>query len=115
MFEVGVSSADGERILTAQNIDGERPPAVLAPGLHEVEAEVRTTLLPGEYSLTVGVHRRTGITLDYIEELLGFGALNVAEAGGDNYPWHGVRGYVRPDSDWSAPVPADVATRMTAP
>jgi lipopolysaccharide transport system ATP-binding protein len=105
VFEVGVSGADGERILTAQNIDGERPPASLTPGRHEVEAEVHTTLLPGEYSLTVGVHRRSGITQDYIEQVLGFSGLNVAETGGDNYPWPAVRGYVRPDSDWSAPVP----------
>jgi lipopolysaccharide transport system ATP-binding protein len=106
VFEVGVSSADGERILTAQNIDGERPPAGLAPGVHEVEAEIRTTLLPGEYTLTVGVHRSNGVTQDYVERALGFGALNVAETGGDHYPWRGVRGYVRPDSDWTAPAPA---------
>jgi lipopolysaccharide transport system ATP-binding protein len=111
VFEIGVSSGDGDRILTAQNIDGERPPAVLAPGLHEVEAEVRATLLPGEYNLTLGVHRRNGVTLDYIEQVLGFGALNVAEAGGDHYPWRGVRGYVRPDSEWSPPVRADAAAR----
>jgi lipopolysaccharide transport system ATP-binding protein len=111
VFEVGVSGADGERILTAQNIDGERPPASLRPGLHEVEAELRTTLLPGEYSLTAGVHRRNGVTADYIEQALGFSALNVAESGGDHYPWRGVRGYVRPDSEWSSPVPADDAPR----
>jgi lipopolysaccharide transport system ATP-binding protein len=111
VFEVGVSGADGERILTAQNIDGERPPAPMAPGLHEVEAELRTTLLPGEYSLTVGVHRRNGVTQDYIEQVLGFSALNVAETGGDNYPWPAVRGYIRPDSEWSLPVPVPDAAR----
>jgi lipopolysaccharide transport system ATP-binding protein len=109
VFEVGVSSADGERILTAQNIDGERAPAVLPQGVHELEAEIRTTLLPGEYTLTVGVHRSNGVTQDYVERALGFGALNVAEAGGDHYPWRGVRGYVRPDSDWTAPAPADAS------
>jgi hypothetical protein len=113
VFEVGVSGGDGDRILTAQNIDGDRPPVLLGPGLHEVEAEVRATLLPGEYTLTVGVHRRSGVTLDYVEQVLGFGALNVAEVGGDHYPWRGVRGYVRPDSDWSAPVPVDVAPKVT--
>ena len=70
---------------------------------------MRMTLLPGEYSLTVGVHRRSGVTLDYIEQALGFSALNVAETGGDHYPWPVVRGYVRPDSEWSAPVAAGAA------
>jgi lipopolysaccharide transport system ATP-binding protein len=110
VFEIGVASGDGERILTAQNIDGDRPPATLPAGLHEVDAELRTTLLPGDYTFTVGVHRRNGITLDYVERVLGFGALNVAETGSDHYPWRAVRGYVRPDSKWSAFVPADAAS-----
>jgi lipopolysaccharide transport system ATP-binding protein len=106
-FEIGVCTADGERISTAQSIDAERPAGPLPEGLHEVEAELRMTLLPGEYSLTVGVHRRSGITLDYVEQVLGFSALNVAESGDDSYPWRGVRGYVRPDSEWTAPAPAE--------
>jgi hypothetical protein len=113
-FEIGVCTPDGERIATAQSIDAERPAGPLPEGLHEVEAELRMTLLPGEYSLTVGVHRRSGITLDYLEQVLGFSALNVAESGGDNYPWPGVRGYVRPVSEWSSPVPVDEGSRTAA-
>ena len=112
-FEIGVCTADGERIATAQSIDAERPAGPLPEGLHEVEAELRMTLLPGEYSLTVGVHRRSGITLDYVERALGFSTLNVAESGEDSYPWQAVRGYVRPDSEWSAPVPAGDGSRTT--
>jgi lipopolysaccharide transport system ATP-binding protein len=107
VFEIGVNGADGDRILTAQNIDGERPAATLGPGLHELEAEIRVTLLPGDYSLTLAVHRRNGITLDFLEQALGFSVLNAAESGGDHYPWPVVRGSVRPDSEWSAPVPAE--------
>jgi len=107
VFEVGIASADGDRLATAQSIDAERPTTPLAPGAHAVEATLRMTLLPGEYALTVGVHRRNGITLDYVEGVLGFSALNVAESGSDHYPWRGVRGYIRPDSVWSAPVAAD--------
>jgi len=114
VFEIGVAGSDGERIATAQNIDGDRPPAPLAPGLHEVDATLRMTLLPGEYSLTVGVHRRNGVTLDYLERILGFSALNVAESGNDHYPWLAVRGYVRPDSEWSGPAPGAPATTGTA-
>jgi Wzt C-terminal domain len=116
VFEIGVASADGDRIVTAQSIDRERPPSYLPVGLHEVDAELRLTLLPGEYSLTVGVHRRNGITQDYLERALGFSALNSAEAGGDHYPWPAVRGYVRPDSEWSQPAPtgAGAATVPTS-
>ena len=42
VFEVGVSSGDGDRVLTAQNIDRERPPRPRSrPGPHEVEADLR--------------------------------------------------------------------------
>ena len=101
VFEIGVNGANGERVLTAQNIDGERPPAALPAGLHEIDAELRTTLLPGDYSLTLAVHRRSGVTLDFVEQALGFSVLNVSKSGGDHYPWPTVRGYVRPESEWS--------------
>ena len=71
VFEIGINGADGDRILTAQNIDGERPPAALSAGLNEVEADLRVTLLPGEYSLTVAIHRRNGVTLDFLEQVAG--------------------------------------------
>ena len=74
-----------------------------------MEAEIRVTMLPGEYSLTLAVHRRSGVTLDYLEQALGFSVLNAAETGGDHYPWPVVRGTVRPDSQWSAPVAAGAA------
>jgi hypothetical protein len=51
------------------------------------------------------VHRRNGKTLDFVEQALGFTVLNAAESGGDHYPWPVVRGYVRPDSEWSVGVP----------
>ena len=44
-------------------------------------------MLPGEYSLDVGLHHRTGITADYVLDVLRFTALNVAEVGEDHYPW----------------------------
>ena len=73
--------------------------------------QVRMTLLPGEYTLDprCAPPQRGDARLHRIG--LGFGALNVAEIGGDHYPWPGVRGYIRPDSEWSAPVPADAERR----
>jgi lipopolysaccharide transport system ATP-binding protein len=101
VFEIGISSVEGQRVLTAQSIDRERPPDALSKGRNETRAELRMTLLPGEYALDVGVHRRSGVTVDYLEQVLSFTALNVPQVGEDHYPWPGVRGYARPDSDWS--------------
>jgi lipopolysaccharide transport system ATP-binding protein len=104
VFEVGIATAEGQRVLTAQSIDRERPPAQLERGVQTVSAELQATLLPGEYVLDVGVHRRSGITIDYLEQVLRFTGLNVPETGEDHYPWPGVRGFVRPESQWSAVV-----------
>ncbi len=101
VFEVGISSAEGQRVLTAQSIDRERPSDALVAGTSRVSVELSATLLPGEYALDVAVHRRSGVTMDYLEQVMAFTALNVPESGRDHYPWPGVRGYVRPESEWS--------------
>ena len=103
IFELGISSADGQRVLTAQNIDGSAPPYSLRGGIQRVEAQIATTLLPGEFVLDVGVHRSSGVTMDYMEQVMRLTALNTAEIGDDHYPWPAVRGYARPASEWSLP------------
>jgi len=104
-FEIGISTTEGDRICTVQNIDGDRPPATLTPGTYTVRTAVDVTLLPNEYTVDVGVHTMTGTTIDWVERVLRFTALNESPAGGDHYRWPAVRGYVRPDSDWSAFAP----------
>jgi lipopolysaccharide transport system ATP-binding protein len=99
-FEVGISAMDGEKIVTAQSIDRERPPLSLEPGTYELSILVEVTLLPNEYTLDFGVHTLGGITMDWVERVLRFTALNEAESGGDHYRWPNVRGYVRPTSSW---------------
>jgi hypothetical protein len=101
VLEVGISSPEHGRVATVQNIDGARAALVLDPGRHRVRVEIDATLLPGEYSIDVGLHRRPGLTLDWIERVLAFTALNVAETGDDRWPWNHVRGALRPDSRWA--------------
>ena len=58
-------------------------------------------MLPGEYVLDVALHHSTGITVDHVEDAFRFTALNAARTGEDHYPWNVVRGFVRPDAQWS--------------
>jgi hypothetical protein len=51
------------------------------------------------------MHLQSGLTIDWVERAAQFAALNVAERGNDTYPWSTVRGYVRPNAKWFAPVP----------
>jgi lipopolysaccharide transport system ATP-binding protein len=101
VLEVGISSAEHGRVATVQNIDGARPPLALAPGRHRVRVDIEATLLPGEYSIDVALHRRPGLTLDWVERVLTFTGLNLAEEGADRWPWTHVRGALRPPSRWT--------------
>jgi lipopolysaccharide transport system ATP-binding protein len=99
--EFGISSLGGERVVTAQSIDREGPLLRFMSGLQEISADFDLTMLPGEFSLDVAIHHRSGITIDFVQEALRFTALNAAEQGHDQYPWSVVRGFVRPRTSWS--------------
>ena len=100
LIEVGISSADGERVVTVQSIDGGRPPLSLQPGDHEVEVLVDVTMLPGDFTIDAALHEVVGLTHDFVERVLTFTAVNIGYRG-ERWPWDTVRGFVRADSDWS--------------
>src|SRR4029079_12213878 len=100
-------SMGGERIATAQSSDREGPLLHFAAGRQAIAADVDTPLLPVEFRLDVGLHHRSGTTIDYVTETLRLTALNAAEHGTDHYPWSAVRGYVRPRSAWTPVRAAD--------
>ena len=102
VIELGLSTADGTRVATVQNVDRDGPLLDLAPGRHEIHARFdSTTLLPGEFTIDVGMHRLIGLTLDFVEQALTFTALNTAHDGGeDRWPWAVVRGAMRPQTTW---------------
>ena len=108
VIELGFSTGDGVRVVTVQNIDGDRPVLALEPGRHEIRVAVDTTFLPGEFAIDVSLHRLVGLTLDQVERTLTFTALNTALDSEDRWPWDRVKGSVRVGADWSvrSPVPA---------
>jgi hypothetical protein len=113
VVELGISSPEGTRVVTVQNIDGGRLPEALAAGRHEIDIEVDVTLLPGDFVLDVALTRRDGTTLDFVERAMRFRVSAIPQTPADAYPWNVVRGYTRPPSRWRARSaslePADVA------
>jgi hypothetical protein len=103
VIELGLSTADGTRVATVQNVDAGGALLDLAPGRHEIRARFdATTLLPGEFTIDVGMHRLIGLTLDFVEQALTFTAVNTAYDGGeDRWPWAVVRGALRPATTWT--------------
>jgi homopolymeric O-antigen transport system ATP-binding protein len=107
-LEVGISTLDGLRVATVQNIDEARPGFSLKPGLHEITAEIDVTLLPREYVIDVVIGHLSGLIVDWVERTLQFSALNVARDSTDHYRWGEVRGFVRPKSVWHGPHPVSL-------
>jgi lipopolysaccharide transport system ATP-binding protein len=101
IVEFGVASLGGERIATVQSIDREGSLLRFPAGRHEIAADIDVTMLPGDFTVDVGIHHRSGITIDYVQDTLRFTALNAAEHGIDHYPWSAVRGFVWPRSRWT--------------
>jgi len=104
--EIGISTLDGLRVATVQNIDEARPCASLKPGLHEMSVEIEATLLPREYVIDVVIGHLSGLVIDWVERTFQFTALNLTQNSTDHYRWGEVRGFVRPKSVWQGPNPA---------
>ncbi len=104
---VGVSATDGTAIAFSYSNDRGQPLWDLDPGWHRIVVDVDITLLPRLYTLDVLLSRTDRRQVDYIQQVLTFTALSVAERGPDVYPWPNVRGYVRPAARWQTPRPVE--------
>ncbi len=100
VVELGIGTAEGERVATLQSIDAGGRGLTLRPGVQEIAVDVEVTLLPGEFTLDVALHRGSGVTADFVHHALRFTALNVPDGAEAAYPWPVVRGYVRPQARW---------------
>jgi lipopolysaccharide transport system ATP-binding protein len=102
-FELGISTVDGVRLATSFSTDGNRPPYELEPGRLSVSLDLDLILLPGHYTLDLGVHHAAGgRTADFVEHIFDFEVLNISESGDDSFPVPVIRGYVRPPGRWGA-------------
>lgn len=101
VIEVGIATLEGIRVTYSSNIDGDNPPMHLRRGRYNITVDIETVLLPRRYTLDLGIHHRNGVTVDWVEGTGEFEVMNVAETGGDYYPWYpAVRGFIRPLTRW---------------
>jgi lipopolysaccharide transport system ATP-binding protein len=100
LVEIGLSTTDGLRVVTAHNTDGDGAFIELGVGVTEIVVDLDVTLLPREYVIDVGISRSSGLTLDWVEGVAQITALNTSREGGDHYRPGQVRGFVRPATRW---------------
>ena len=108
--ELGFSGPDGTRALTAHNVDRDGTPFALESGTYDIQASFGVALLPGEFQLSVAMHRLRGLTLDLVEGVLPVSVLNTTADDSFHYPWVVVRGSVRPESQWSISAPSPIGS-----
>jgi homopolymeric O-antigen transport system ATP-binding protein len=105
--EVGISTAEGIRIVTMLSSDGGEMLS-LEPGSHRVCADFNLSLLPGDFTIDAGIHPPNR-TFDFVERVLSFAVINVPHGDKPAYPWSTTRGMIRAPSQWT------VATRVRTP
>jgi lipopolysaccharide transport system ATP-binding protein len=99
VLEVGISTVDGQRLVTSFNTDGGGTAMPLEPGVHELRAQLEPALLPGELVLDLGVHERvSGAAIDMVERVLQFD-VGISDGEGETYAAT-VRGYLRAETRW---------------
>ena len=103
IVHLALISADGTRVATALSVDSGEPPVQLEPGTWEVEVRFEMTLLPGDFSIDIGLSEGGRNGVDMVERALTFQLINVGHEDTPNYPWPVTLGYLRPDARWSIP------------
>lgn len=103
VIEVDIATLDGAPVTFTSNIDEGGSPVRLTPGRHTITLELDVVLMPRQYTFVVAIGHLDGTTIDWIERVLDFTVLRVAQSGDDSYRWTSVRGYVRPRARWHGP------------
>jgi lipopolysaccharide transport system ATP-binding protein len=99
---IKVGTQDGQYILLSEiisdSISDLNLPKTLPEGNYECEIELKTTLLPGSYSIYLGAGAVSGITVDWVERVYDF---HVNKAGiNENYRWSSSYGYTYEKNEW---------------
>ena len=68
---------------------------------HKSVSSFQTNLLPGNFSIYLGVGKENGKTLEWLERVVDFKVLKVGKDPKSNFKWDTVHGSVIDDSIWS--------------
>ena len=98
--EINIGKPDGTEVVFSTTVDEGQQPMDLTTGRYQVNADFDIVLLPGRFSIGLGIHFIDGMTIDFIRRVLDFRVLQVAQNGSGDYLWDTVRGYVRGFPRW---------------
>ncbi len=102
-----ISTLQGTVVTASYSCDDDQPPWSLPAGWHRICLDLRTTLLPQQYTVDVSLHHSNGTDLDFVAQTVDFDGLNVASDSNDSFRWTRTRGFVRPAGVWHRPALAE--------
>lgn len=101
ILDIRISNREGFQVVHCSNIyNNGSQIANLKKGMNTVEIEIENLLQPGSYSLTPGVHQKDGLSLDYVENILDFDVMKIAQGKEQDLVYNWDMGIIRLNSDW---------------
>jgi lipopolysaccharide transport system ATP-binding protein len=101
LFSVMIGTTDGQRIIYQESLDGFNGTVSLEKGSHSLTLEINTSLLPGTYSIYLGLGHLNGKTIDWLERVYDFNVLKTSLEKNNYYRWDESHGYVLGDAKWT--------------
>lgn len=89
-----IGTLDGERILYQDSLLGNLKGMPLKEGRFTITTEIKQCLLPGAYSVYLGLTHINGTTIDWVERVYDFHVLKMSYEANMQYRWEGSHGYV---------------------
>lgn len=101
LIDIRIKTMDGIMAVHAMNAYSNSEKGALKKGLNIIHCKLQNQLQPGKYSFTIGVHKTDGTTIEYVEDILDFHVLNIAEEGNSDFIYGNYKlGLVRFESEW---------------
>ena len=106
VFEIGLSTVDGTRVVTVFSTDLGVPPSNVSQGRHRVAISMAPGLLPRTYGVDVGIHHAShGTTIDMVQQVIDIEVSNVPDDKSAAMFSSEARGFVRPEARWHGMTP----------
>jgi lipopolysaccharide transport system ATP-binding protein len=105
LIDVRINTLDGIELVHAMNKYALSESQSLQKGINIVHCKLTNQLQPGRYSLTIGIHKTNGVTLEYVENIFDFNVLNIAAGSNADFIYNFKMGLIRFESEWKIEKP----------
>jgi lipopolysaccharide transport system ATP-binding protein len=103
ILSVGIATTDGTIIVYLESMDVDNQLLNLPPGEHSISVDLPINLLPGTYTVSLGMNHLNGKTIDWIERARDFTVIKASLEKDRHYRWAVSHGFVNSQANWNIP------------